>query len=101
MSDACGGGCSGTGRDCVFTLNGDTTVTAHFGYSPPPPAKCVVPSVEGKKLAAAEKAIKSHHCGVGKITKVASKHKGLVISQKPKPGTRLPKGSKIALNVGK
>lgn len=95
-----GGGCSGTSRDCVVTLNGDTTITAHFAYSPPP-TKCIVPNVKGKKLAAAKRAIKSHHCSVGRITRVAAKHKGRVISQKPKAGKRLPKGSKVALKVGK
>ncbi len=99
-----GGGCSGTGT-CVITLNTDTTVTASFFFSPPPPlvTKCIVPKVKAKTLAAAKRAIKGHHCGVGKITKVKSKkkNKGHVISQSPKPGKHLTKGSKVALKVGK
>jgi hypothetical protein len=100
-----GGGCSGTGT-CVVTLNSDTTVTATFSSSPPPPpppTKCVVPNVKGKKLAAAKSSIKSHHCSVGKITKVSSspKNRGHVVSQSPKPGKRLAKGAKVALKVGK
>ncbi len=100
-----GGGCSGTGV-CVFTLNGDTTVTATFSASSPPPppvTKCMVPKVTGKTLAAAKRAIKSHHCGLGKVTKIksAKKNKGHVVSQSPKPGKHLRKGSKVALKVGK
>jgi PASTA domain/Divergent InlB B-repeat domain len=97
-----GGGCSGTGT-CVVTLNGDTTVTANFQSSPPPPTKCIVPKVKGKKLAAAKRSIKSHHCSVGKITRVKSspKNRGHVISQSPKPGKHLRKGAKVALKVGK
>jgi hypothetical protein len=104
-----GGGCSGTGT-CIVTLNADTTVTASFkpaststSPTPPPATKCVVPKVTGKTLSAARKAIASHHCGVGKVTKVKSskKHEGKVISQSPKPGKHLKKGSKVALKVGK
>jgi hypothetical protein len=99
-----GGGCSGTGT-CVVTLNSDTTVTATFTSPPPPPpaTKCIVPNVKGKTLAAAKSSIKSHHCSVGKITKVSSspKNKGHVVSQSPKPGKRLAKGAKVALKVGK
>jgi hypothetical protein len=98
-----GGGCSGTGT-CVVTLNSDTTVTATFFSSPPPShTMCVVPKLKGKTLAAAKRAIKKAHCSVGKITKVPSspKNKGRVVSQSPKPGKHLKKGSKVALKVGK
>jgi hypothetical protein len=98
-----GGGCSGT-SNCVVTLNSDTAVTATFTANPPPPPKpCVVPNVKGKKLAAAKSAIKSHHCSVGKITKVKSSpsHRGKVISQSPKAGKHLKHGAKVALKVGK
>jgi hypothetical protein len=97
-----GGGCSGTGN-CVVTLNSDTAVTATFTANPPPPKPCVVPNVKGKKLAAAKTSIKSHHCSVGKITKVKSsaKNKGHVISQSPKAGKHLAHGAKVALKVGK
>lgn len=101
-----GGGCSGTST-CTVTLTADTTVTATFTAKPPPPPppspKCVVPKVKGKKLAAARSAIKHHHCSVGKVTKVRStaKNKGKIVSQSPKPGKHLRRGSKVALKVGK
>jgi hypothetical protein len=102
-----GGGCSGTGN-CVVTVNSDTTVTATFTTNsppppPPPPTACIVPKLKGKTVAAAKRAINKAHCSVGKITKVASspKNRGRVVSQSPKPGTHLKKGSKVALKVGK
>ncbi len=99
-----GGGCTGVGT-CTLTPSGDVVVTAEFSSNSPPapPTKCVVPKVTGKKLAAAKTAIAKAHCGVGNITKVKSTktHKGKVISQSPKPGKHLRKGSKVALKVGK
>ena len=96
-----GSGCSGTGT-CKVTMSAAMSVTARFTTAPPPPLKCVVPNVKGKKLAAAKSAIKSHQCSIGKITRVKSpKHRGKVISQSPKVGKHLPKGSEIALKVAK
>src|SRR3954463_2141652 len=65
--------------------------------------KCLVPKLKGKTLASARKAIDKAHCSVGKVTKVKSspENKGRVISQSPKPGKHLPKGSKVALKLGK
>jgi beta-lactam-binding protein with PASTA domain len=83
---------------------GTVTVTATFDRNPAPPKiQCIVPRLKGKKLAAAKTALRQHHCGVGKITKVKSpkRNRGRVISQKPKPGKHLRKGAKIALKIGK
>jgi hypothetical protein len=65
--------------------------------------KCVVPSVKGKKLATAEKAITKARCAVGKVKKASSKRvkKGNVISTSPAAGKSLPKGSKISLVISK
>ncbi len=62
---------------------------------------CKVPNVKGKKLAAAEKAITSAHCKVGKVKKANSKHvnKGSVISESPGAGKSLPSGTKVSLVV--
>jgi serine/threonine-protein kinase len=63
----------------------------------------VVPKVKGKTLKAAKRAIRSHHCAVGKVKNAASRtvKKGHVISQKPKPGKRLSRGAKVNLVVSK
>jgi uncharacterized delta-60 repeat protein len=64
---------------------------------------CVVPKVKGKMLAAARRAIVKAHCAVGKVTKAFSPtvKKGRVISQTPKPGTKLAAGSRVTLRVSK
>jgi hypothetical protein len=84
-------------RGCVVTLAGDTSIRFTFNLAP-----CDVPNAKGKSLAAAKKTIWSHHCSVGKITKVKSSKtsKGHVISQSPKAGKHLKKGSKVSLKVG-
>jgi hypothetical protein len=110
------GDCSGSGT-CTVTMSGSrsvgatfmkqattttktTTTTSGGGGSAP---KCVVPKVKGKTLTAAKTAIKKAHCSVGKVTKKASAKvkKNHVISQKPSPGKRLAKGSKVSLVVSK
>lgn len=94
-------GCSRT-APCAVTLSSDMTVAAAFEINPPT-AKCVVPKLKGKTLAAAKRAIRNHYCSVGKVTKVKSsaKNRGHVVSQSPRPGKRLRTGSKVALKVGK
>ena len=67
----------------------------------PPP--CSVPNVVGKKLAAARTALVSHHCKVGKVTRVKSttRQKGRVVREKPVAGKRLAANAKVGLWVGK
>jgi hypothetical protein len=59
---------------------------------------CVVPKLRGRTLASAKKLLAKAHCRLGKVTKKRSKGKvGLVVSQKPKAGSRLKAGSAIAV----
>jgi beta-lactam-binding protein with PASTA domain len=62
---------------------------------------CVVPAVVGKTLAAARAAIRRGHCRVGRIRHRHSAlvPAGRVLSQRPKPGTRLNNGAKVGLVV--
>jgi serine/threonine-protein kinase len=78
------------------------TVTATFNKKKAPP-KCVVPNVKGKPLATAKRKISAAHCKVGKVTQARSRtvKKGNVVSQKPKPATRLASGGKVNLVVSK
>jgi Divergent InlB B-repeat domain/PASTA domain len=94
-------GCSGTGQ-CMLKTDADTAVTASFSLVPKP-KPCVVPKLEGKSLSAATRSIKSHACTVGRIKHATSRavKKGNVISQKPKPGSRLKHGAKVNLVVSK
>lgn len=66
-------------------------------------AKCVVPSLKGKTLASAEKAITKAHCSVGKIKKAKSSHvkKGRVVSQGAGAGKSLPGGTKVSVVISK
>jgi hypothetical protein len=101
--DGWSGACTGL-TACTVTMNTDEAVSALFSVPPkPPPSGCVVPKVKGKTLAAAKRAIKSRHCSVGRIKRVSSRTvaKGRVISQKPKPRSRLRRGAKVNLVVSK
>ncbi len=68
---------------------------------PPTPAKCSVPRLKGKKLSAAEKALRKAHCKVGKVKHVKSSKlaRGRVMGTTPGAGRRLRAGSKIELWV--
>ena len=91
------------GSGSTPTDDSDQVTWTQLSASPTPAPACVVPKVKGKTLAAARREIKKAHCGVGKVTRVKSsrKNKGHVISQSPKPGKHLKKGSKVALKIGK
>ncbi len=62
---------------------------------------CKVPAVKGKTPAAAKKALKKAHCGVGTVTKKASSTiaKGKVISSRPGARATRKAGFKVALKV--
>ena len=64
---------------------------------------CTVPNVVGKTLRAAKKAILHAHCAVGKISHdhSATAAAGTVITEKPKAGSKVDYGSKVALVVSK
>lgn len=69
----------------------------------PPPLHCRVPSVKGKKLAAAKKFLRGSLCSVGTIDRAFSNRvaKGRVISARPGHGKFLPFHAKIRLVVSK
>jgi beta-lactam-binding protein with PASTA domain len=60
-----------------------------------------VPRLKGKTLKAAEHAIRTRNCTVGKITHAPSQtvKKGRVISQKPRPSRHLQHGAKVNIRV--
>ena len=66
-------------------------------------AQCLVPNVKGKLLAAARRAILIGHCRVRHIGRAYSAHVrgGRVISQQPRPGTRLKNGGRVDLVVSR
>ena len=97
-------------RTITATYGGDSTharssgsedieVTAPIGPGP----VVRVPSVQGKRLAAAETALRRSHCRVGKIGRRFSRRvqKGRVISQSPGHGKVVGSGARIGLVVSK
>ncbi len=66
-------------------------------------APCIVPSVKGKTLPAAKRAIVLAHCKMGTVARKYSKRvkKGRVISQTPRPRTRLPNLANVNLVVSR
>ncbi len=93
--------CAGIG-DCA-AAGSYTDGSGHYqGFVVDAIARCVVPKVVGKTLRAAKHELVAYHCAAGKITSVyADKRKGRVVAQHPKPGTRVKRGSKVALIVSK
>lgn len=77
----------------------DFALARYVGTAPP----CKVPNVRGRKVQAAKAAIAAASCRVGKVSRTTSTRvsRGRVVSQKPKPGTTLPRLSKVDLVVSR
>jgi len=91
-------------NNLIFSANSPVGVAVTAGsVSGGGAVKCLVPNANGKKLAAAKKAIVKAHCAVGKVSKKRSKHvrKGNVISESPGAGKSLPSGTKVTLVVSR
>jgi hypothetical protein len=85
-----------------------TTSRASAGFTPTgcpvlPGPKCKVPFLLHRKVADAKAAIRNAHCGVGSVTRKASKrrNRGRVIRQAPSAGKQFAVGRKVNLTVGK
>jgi beta-lactam-binding protein with PASTA domain len=79
------------------------TVTATFGLVPHKKVFCIVPNVKRKPLSTAKRQIVAAHCRTGRVRKAYSKtvRKGRVISQRPRAGKKLVRGSKVNLVVSR
>lgn len=85
---------AGTPASCVLRLEADTSVTATFRRP-----GCVVPRVVGKSLRAARAALARARCRIGKVRRMYSRRatRGRVVSETPRAGTRMLRGSKVNL----
>jgi hypothetical protein len=104
----------------VTTIAGTVTASQQFGIVtpasprigqpvPPTPApqtkkrvkQCVVPKLKGKKLPAAQAALKKADCKAGKVTKLkgATPKNGKVATQSRKPGAKAAAGAKVNLTL--
>jgi PASTA domain len=91
-------------RVIVTASNGAGSASAASGLTRPASRRqfCVVPRVQGRKMAAARKAIRRAHCRVGRVRKARSlRPSGRVIAQTPRAGKRLPLGAKVNLVVSR
>lgn len=85
----------------VCTWRRWTTVTVRVPASSAP-AGCVVPQVKDLRIADAKARIKLAGCALGTVThKGAARPSGIVLTQRPRPGTHIPTGSAITLVVSK
>jgi hypothetical protein len=66
-------------------------------------AACLVPSLVGKRLAAARHALTAAHCATGKVRRrhTTRRKRGRVVTQRPAAGTQLAAGAAVALVVGR
>jgi beta-lactam-binding protein with PASTA domain len=63
--------------------------------------RCVVPKVVGMNLAKAKRRIRRARCSVGRVKRAKSKRVHRVLRQSPRPRTRLGRGARINLVVGR
>jgi DNA-binding beta-propeller fold protein YncE len=90
-------------RLAYVTNEADNSITVLDMAKVPATARCVVPNVQGKTLAAAERTLTARRCVTGKITRGHSaKFKtGRVISQRPAPGAKLGEGGRVNLVINR
>jgi streptogramin lyase len=62
---------------------------------------CFVPRLAGQTPRAAEQRLRRAHCVLGKITRpTGGTRKPVVVNQRPSPETTLPRGSRVAIQLG-
>jgi hypothetical protein len=69
----------------------------------PAPARCVVPKLRGKTLTVAKRLLKRAHCGLGKVSRKASRRvkPGRVLATRLKPGSQVRAGTRIRVTVAR
>ena len=70
----------------------------------PGPPQCVVPKLKGLPLSFAKRLLSAANCALGKVTKKKAKKRsqvGKVLAQKTRAGSARPKGTKVAVTVGR
>jgi len=64
-------------------------------------ASCIVPTLRGRSLSAARRALRSSHCALGAVHRPAA-HRGklVVVRQAVAPGSKLPAGARVGVRLG-
>jgi len=89
---------------------GSTKAIVDMGAAESPAlAPCVVPKLKGRSKTAASKALKKAYCALGRVKRRKpakprhgkhKKAKSVVVAQSRRPGTKLPRGSKVGITLG-
>jgi hypothetical protein len=89
---------NGNGAGSGGSNTGGAQLTGSAGV---PAVQCVVPKLKGKKLAAARRSLERNHCALGKVKRKrrAGARLGVVLSQAPKAGSHLRKGSRVSVVI--
>jgi hypothetical protein len=65
-----------------------------------PPERCTVPPLRHHTLAGVRRLLKDAHCRLGRVTRHANHDTLIVVSQNPRHGKTLPRGSAVAIVLG-
>jgi beta-lactam-binding protein with PASTA domain len=66
------------------------------------PVQCVVPRLTGKTVAKARPALAHAHCALGRVSTTRSRaRRGVIVAQRPRPGTVGGRGLKVSVVVSK
>jgi FG-GAP repeat/PASTA domain len=66
------------------------------------PVRCVVPRLKGKTIAKARRALASAHCALGRVSATRSPaRRGVIVSQRPRPGAVGRRGMKVSVVISK
>lgn len=70
---------------------------------PPTQARCVVPNVKRKTVAQARRVLAAKRCALGRVRRVysAAMERGHIISQSRRPGSRLPRSTRVGIVVSR
>jgi Calx-beta domain/PASTA domain len=82
------------------------TIIDDDAASQPPPQprpRCVVPNVRGKTVTQARRTLSARKCALGRVTRAYSQkvRRGRIISQRRRPGARLPRGTRVNVVVSR
>lgn len=92
-----------TGPITISNCPGSATSQTFTILKPSHKSYCIVPRVIHEPLGVAAARIRRAHCRIGALHYVVApkRDRGRVRAEHPRPGTRLPRGSRVALTLGK
>jgi hypothetical protein len=81
---------------------GQASATSHETDVVTVALRCVVPSLRGKTVAKARRALRLAHCRLGRVSSTRSRRRrGLIVAQRPRPGAVRADGAKVSVVVSR